>query len=141
AVAPAAWAQGLGSPGPERPMPAFGQQLKEPVEPKGGPELYIIVLPRDSTRQIEMSTKELIAEFRSENPKIVKVQALLDNPRAVLVTGVGPGSTRVYITDIKKNTESFEVRVPLDEEADREAKRSALLEQIHRAVPTANVEV
>src|SRR5438477_6784925 len=102
ALALAATAQGQ--------APGFGQQFKELADPKdakvGGPELYIIVLPRDSTRQIEMSTKELIAEFRSENPKVVKVQALLDNPRAVLVTGVGPGSTRVYITDVKKNTES-----------------------------------
>jgi pilus assembly protein CpaC len=119
-------------------MPGFGQV---PPAPQPAPDLYIIVLPRDSTRQIEMSTKELIAEFRSENPKVVKVQALLDNPRAVLVTGVGPGATRVYITDVKKNSESFEVRVPLDEEADRESKRRELLEQIRRAVPTANVDV
>jgi len=126
-------------------LPGFGQQLKDGGDAKGGakevPEPYLLLLAKDSTRQIEMSTKELIAEFRSENPKVVKVQALLDNPRAVLVTGVGSGSTRVFITDVKKNTESLEVRVPLDEEADREAKRKDLLEQIRAAVPTASVDV
>jgi hypothetical protein len=106
-LAHTASAQGLDRP------PGFGQQIGGP---KDVAEPYILVLPKDSTRQIEMSTKELIAEFRSENPRVVKVQALLDNPRAVLVTGVGPGNTRVYITDVKKNTESLEVRVPLDEE-------------------------
>ena len=104
-------------------------------------EPHVLVLPKDSTRPIEMSTKELISEFRSENPRVVKVQALLDNPRAVLVSGVGPGSTRVFITDVKKNTESLEVRVPLDEEAEREAKRLEIIEQIHRSVPTAAVDV
>jgi pilus assembly protein CpaC len=134
-LAHTASAQGLDRP------PGFGQQFGDPKGVKEVAEPYILVLPKDNTRQIEMSTKELIAEFRSENPRVVKVQALLDNPRAVLVTGVGPGNTRVYITDVKKNTESLEVRVPLDEEADRENKRRELLEQIHRAVPTASVDV
>lgn len=139
-LAPAASAQGQ--------LPAFGQQIKDfgdVKDAKGGAkeaqEPYILILPKDSTRQIEMSTKELITEFRSENPKVVKVQALLDNPRTVLVTGITPGSTRVYITDAKRNSESLEVRVPLDEEADREAKRRELIEQIRKAVPTASVDV
>ncbi len=137
-------AQAVTAQGADRQLPGLAQQpfpddakapAKDPAEP------YILVLPKDSTRQIEMSTKELISEFRSENPRVVKVQALLDNPRAVLVTGVTPGSTRVYITDSKKNSESLEVRVPLDEEAEREAKRREFLDQIHRAIPTATVDV
>ncbi len=131
-----------------RALPGFSQQVKDfnevkdgRVGPKETADPYVLLLPKDSTRQIEMSTKELIAEFRSENPKVVKVQALLDNPRAVLVSGMSSGSTRVYLTDSKKNTESLEVRVPLDEEADREAKRHELIEQIQKAVPTARVDV
>src|SRR5438105_7221563 len=117
------------------------QQVKDGALAKEAPEPFILILPKDSTRQVEMSTKELITEFRTENPKVVKVQALLDNPRAVLVSGVAAGSTRVYITDSKKNTESLEVRVPLDEDADREAKRRELIDQVRRAAPTASIDV
>ena len=144
ALAQGAAAQGL-LPGQEPQLPGGVQQPKDVGMPKGVAkevtDTFVLVLQKDSTRQIEMSTKELITEFRSENPRVVKVQALLENPRAVLVTGIGPGSTRIYLTDAKRNTESLEVRVPLDDEADREAKRRDLLEQIRRAVPTANVDV
>ena len=148
-------AQAVSAQGANRQLPGFAQQpftdgAKAPL--KDGAEPYILVLPKDSTRQIEMSTKELISEFRSENPKVVKVQALLDNPRAVLVTGLAPGATRVYITDNKKNSESLEVRVPADDEELRraeeeknkregEVKKKRLTELIHQTVPTAVVSV
>lgn len=136
ALAPMASAQR-----PEQ-LPGLGQNLAGGAkEPKAAPEPVILILPKDSTRQVEMSSKELIAEVRSENPRVVKVQTLLENPRAVLLTGIGAGITRVYITDTKRNTESLEVRVPQDEEAEREARRRDLLEQIHKAVPTASVDV
>ncbi len=132
--------------GQEPQWQGFGQQISgnakdAKVGAKEAGDLIILVLPKDSTRQIEMSTRELITDIRSENPKVVKIQALLDNPRAALVTGIAPGTTKVFLTDAKKNTEWLDIRVPLDEEADREAKRNELLDQIHKAVPTASVDV
>jgi pilus assembly protein CpaC len=134
--------------GEEPAWQGFGQQITDggvAKDAKGGAkeatDMIILVLPKDSTRQIEMSTRELITDIRSENPKVVKIQALLDNPRAALVTGIAPGTTKVYLTDAKKNTEWLDIRVPLDEEADREAKRRELLDQIQKVVPTAKVDV
>jgi pilus assembly protein CpaC len=132
--------------GQEPQWQGFGQQITgnakdAKVGAKEAGDLIILVLPKDSTRQIEMSTRELITDIRSENPKVVKIQALLDNPRAALVTGVSPGTAKVFLTDAKKNTEWLDIRVPLDEEADREAKRNELLDQIRKAVPTAAVDV
>ena len=118
------------------PVLANNKDFNEVKDGRGGPketaEPYILLLPKDSTRQIEMSTKELITEFRSENPRVVKVQALLDNPRAVWSPACRRAAPGSIITDSKKNTESLEVRVPLDEEADREAKRRELLDQIQK---------
>ena len=159
-------AQAVTAQGVDRQLPGFAQQpniADGKVAAKDATEPYILVLSKDSTRQIEMSTKELISEFRSENPTVVKVQALLDNPRAVLVTGVNPGSTRIFLTDVKKNVESMEVRVLRGDEeqaveaaaarkretearlaADRQesvVKTRHLLDLIRKNVPTANVEV
>src|ERR1022692_3101662 len=79
--------------GQDQQWQGFGQQISGGgKDAKGGvkeaADLIILVLPKDSTRQIEMSTRELITDIRSENPKVVKIQALLDNPRAALVTGI-----------------------------------------------------
>ena len=145
AVAQTASAQGPEGPGADRQAPGFGQQFKELGDPKGGarevPEPYILVLPKETTKQIEMSTKELIVEVRSDNPKVVRVQSLLENPKAVLVTGVGPGTARVELTDVKKNKESLEVRVPFGDEEERDYKLRTLREQIRKFVPSASVEI
>jgi pilus assembly protein CpaC len=159
-------AQAVTAQGVDRKLPGFAQQpniADGKGAPKDASEPYILVLSKDSTRQIEMSTKDLISEFRSENPTIVKVQALLDNARAVLVTGVNPGTTRIFLTDAKKNVESMEVRVLRGDEelvaeqaaarrretdarirADQEekiVKTKHLMDLIRKTVPTANVEV
>jgi pilus assembly protein CpaC len=139
-----AFAQGIPSP-LDRQTAGFGQQFKELGDPKGA-TTYIIEILKDTTRRVEMSTKELIAEVRSENPNVVRVQALLDNPRAVLVTGVAAGVTRVFITDVKKNTESFDVSVREQNDEDVRFEQNAryvrenLQKAIREAVPTATVE-
>lgn len=129
--------------GPGQPFAGFGQQVVNggAKEAKAATEPAVLVLPKETTRKIEMSTKELIQEVRSENPKVVKVQTLIDEPRAILVIALSPGTSRVFLTDVKKNTESLEIRVPQGDEEEREAKRRDLLEQIHKAVPTAVVDV
>jgi pilus assembly protein CpaC len=148
-LAQTASAQGtVGSP-LDRQTAGFGQQFKELGDLKDakGATPYVIEMTKDTTRRVEMSTKELIAEVRSENPNVVRVQALLDNPRAVLVTGVAAGITRVFITDVKKNTESFDVSVrELNDEDvrwEQQARyvRESLQKAIREAVPTSSVEV
>jgi pilus assembly protein CpaC len=126
---------GLVAAGPARAQEAVPGPAAVPMAPGA------IIVPVNGTKMVEMSTKLLIREVRVENPKIVRVQTLLENPRAVLLTGISPGTTRVWLTDEKKNTETFEVVVPSGEEvAAREAARR-LLDLIRRTVPTAAVDV
>ncbi|MBI3411834.1 MAG: pilus assembly protein N-terminal domain-containing protein [Planctomycetes bacterium] len=101
----------------------------------------VLVLQTNATKQVSMSTNALLTSVAVENPKVCRVQTMLENPRAVLITGLNPGSTRVTLTDDKKNTESFEVRVLADEETAREQQRKDLIELIRKAVPTASVGV
>src|SRR5438552_3975278 len=74
----------------------------------------ILVVPINSTKQVEMSKGQIISTVRNENPKVARVAALLENPRAVLITGLTECVTRVHLTDKDKNTEVFDVQVPSD---------------------------
>ncbi|MCI0643058.1 MAG: pilus assembly protein N-terminal domain-containing protein, partial [Gemmataceae bacterium] len=121
------------------------QEQKKPEQPpkEEGPaaEDVVLVVPIGTTKTVQMSSKEVISVVSNENPKVARVQTIIENPRAVLITGLTPGTTRVTLTDAKKRSESFEVRVPSGEAENREQKRKELLEYIRKAVPTAAVEV
>lgn len=128
---------------PLQQAPAIQQVAAQPAAQPGdkGEAPPLLILPTGETRELRMSSNQIIAEARSENPKVARIQASSLEPRAVLVTGQAAGTTRIFLTDVKKNTEVLEVRVLPDEAVQREQQRKELLEQLRRVVPTAAVEV
>ncbi|MBX9679701.1 MAG: pilus assembly protein N-terminal domain-containing protein [Gemmataceae bacterium] len=129
---------------------AFSQELPPPVKGPGplepvpgkGPEanVSIMVLQINATKMIEMSKKQVISEVRVENPKVARVQSIIDNPRAVLVTGLAPGTTRLVLSDANKTSEALDIRVSTDDEIVREQLRKDFLDMVRKAVPTAAVD-
>ncbi len=104
-------------------------------------EATVLVVPINTTKQVEMSKKQLIETVRVENPKVAKVTVMMENPRAVLVTGVAEGTTRVFLTATDKSTEHFDVMVPSDAAKLLEQARQQALILIRRTVPTASVDL
>src|SRR6266705_480104 len=71
----------------------------------------VIPVQVNQTREVTMSKKQLIAEVRNENPKICRVQSIIGNPKAVLITGLMPGVSRFVFTDRDKKTETYDITV------------------------------
>ncbi len=115
---------------------------QEPPPPgaEAAGQVSVISVPINTTKRIEMSNKEIIKEVRNENPKVVRVQSIVDDPRAVLVTGLGVGTSRLTFIDVNKKVENLDVRVPDQSGAELDARRAKLLEVIHATVPTAVVD-
>src|SRR5262245_803455 len=101
----------------------------------------VIPVQVNQTREVTMSKKQLIAEVRNENPKICRVQSIIGNPKAVLITGLMPGVSRVVFTDADKNSETFDVSVTTEDRAIREQLRKEFLEQMAKTVPGAKLDV
>lgn len=118
--------------------PAAAQEALPPPQQQsvGGVEVAV-----GNTRRVEMSKKQIIREVRNENPKVARVSSLPDDPRAVLVTGLAAGTTRLTFVDAEKHTELLDVRVPDESEAQTERLRAKALALIRQAVPTAVVDV
>ncbi len=139
ACALTAAAQGL-TQGPPQGLPPSLPSGPPPQE-AAPPSASVLLVPMNTTKQVEMSTKQRIVEVRNENPKVCRVQSLLENPNAVLITGLVAGTSRVTLTDINRKTEILDVTVPSDADVARENARKELLDLLHRAVPTATVDV
>lgn len=107
--------------------------------PEGGAS--VLIVPVNQTRTVEMSTKKPIMEVRTDNPKIASVKTVIGDPTRVMVTGLSNGSTMVTLIESKDRSETFEVRVPADDEVVRQENRRKLLELIRQSVPTAAVDV
>jgi pilus assembly protein CpaC len=101
----------------------------------------VLVVPVGQTRTVEMSTQKPIKEVRADNPKVASVKPIIGDPTRVLVTALSTGNSMVSLTDADKKTETFEVRVPADDEVIRQENRRKLLELIRQAAPTAIVDV
>src|SRR5262245_8080656 len=106
----------------------------------------VIVVPPNITKTLGMSrpagaTEDpIIQKVHNENPKVVRVTSILDDPRHVLVTGLTPGTSRLTFTGKDMREEVLEVRVPSDEEPIREEQRKDFLAAVKRAAPTANID-
>jgi pilus assembly protein CpaC len=81
-----------------------------------------------------MSKLQILKEFKSDAPLIVRVDPVKNDPRKVLLTsGKDPGTTLVYLKDEKDVVEVFQVTVETDVD---------LLRRILRNIfPTANIQV
>lgn len=124
---------------------AAGGTAQEPVPPPPpGADVVgqvgVLTVPINTTKRIEMSSKDIIKEVRNENPKVVRVQSIVDDPRAVLVTGLSVGTSRLTFVDVNKKVENLDIRVPDQSGAELDARRARILEIIRATVPTAVVD-
>ena len=137
---------------------AQAQDLGQPVIPiqakveKDAQGSKVLLIPINVTKTIGMARAPgakddpIIEKVHNENPKICKVQAIFNDPRHILVTGVGAGTSRITISGYDDPTtkmireEFIDIRVSSDDDQIREQLRRDLMEQLKKAVPTANVE-
>lgn len=130
----------LASLAPAALAPGFGTRARA-QEPVGVPTTPLVTIPQGEFRQVQMSLKQNIREARSENPKVVKLFSDPERPNVITVKGESPGTTKVYLTDEKKNTEVFDVRVITPGEKTPAEKRKEFLDLVSRVYPTASVHV
>src|SRR5581483_9778421 len=116
------------------------EPLPPPAAPGEAGPVGVLTVPVNTTKRVEMSSKEIIKEVRNENPKVVRVQSIVDDPRAVLVTGLSLGSSRLTFVDVNKKVEQLDVRVPDQSNIELETRRVKLLEMIKATVPNAVVD-
>src|SRR5688572_24380237 len=87
-------------------LSTFGAGTASAQQPKelAGPGTPVLVVPINTTKRVNMSKKQQIAVVQNENPKVCRVQAIADDPTAVLITGLAAGTSRVTFTDAAKNS-------------------------------------
>jgi pilus assembly protein CpaC len=91
-----------------------------------------LVVAINGTKRLSMSPKRPIRSVVNEKENVARVQAIVDDPTAVLVVGLQAGSTHVTMTDTAGQQEVVEVVVEFDIDVVRAV--------LKRAFPTANVE-
>ncbi len=88
----------------------------------------------------------IIEKAQNENPKICRVQAIFNDPRHILVTGISPGTSKITLTGYTdanmkdRRDEVIEIRVPSDDEPVREQLRKDFLELVRKTAPTATID-
>ena len=137
------WSAGLLAQAPDAPvLPVPGK-----LDGNNVTAVRALVIQVNSTKTLGMTrapgaTEDpLIAKVHNEDPKVVKVQSIVDDPRHVLVTGIAGGLSRLTFTSRDGKEEEIDVRVPFDDERLREQQRKDFLVQVRKAVPTANIDV
>jgi pilus assembly protein CpaC len=122
------------------------QEGKENLPEPAKVEVKSLVIQANITKTLGMSRPKdatedpIIKTVHNENPRVVKVQSIIDDPRHVLVTGVAPGMSRITFKSAEGKEEAFDVRVPSDDEPLREQQRADFLAAVKKAVPASNVE-
>ena len=108
--------------------------------------LRVLKITKDQTKTLGMIRADgamedpLIAKVHNENPKVVKVQSIIDDPRHVLVTAIAEGKSRLTFTTREGKEEAVDVLVPTGDADLREQQRKDFLEQVKKAVPSAIIE-
>jgi pilus assembly protein CpaC len=114
----------------------FGPFLVQPVHAQPEQPTTKVYLPINGTELVQMSKYQLIQEFKSEDPRIARVERApgADSLRKVAVlAGNTPGTTLVTLTDEAKNVERFQIIVETYVEQLRRVLRNVF--------PTANLTV
>ena len=112
-----------------------GVALAQPPAPPAPPTAARgagLIVPIGTSKPIQMTTKRNIARVDNPKPNVVRVQAVIDDPRSVLVTGLEAGVTQITLTDDMGARETIEVLVQSDVEYLRSVLRTA--------APTANIQ-
>lgn len=102
------------------------------VAPPPQPNPNAIIVAINGTQRLGMRTGKALRTAVNEKENIARVQPVQGDATRVLITGLEPGITRVTLTDVDGNTESFDIVVQFDVEY--------LKSLLKRAVPTANVQ-
>src|SRR5262249_34685337 len=94
--------------GPAPPQPPGGDQ--PPAEqPRGKSNALIVAI--NGTKRLAMTPKRVIRSVINEKENIARVQAIVDDPGAVLVVGLQAGSTKITMTDNAGVKEEVEIIV------------------------------
>lgn len=100
-------------------------------------------VPRDKNGE---PNYPLIAHAHSENPNVVAITHDRTNPKVVLITGKGPGKTRIFLSDDIKEPfkEAVDIYIPSGREthfADfMEKQKKRFNDLVRDTFPTANVQ-
>jgi pilus assembly protein CpaC len=133
-------------------LPHFAS-AQEPAKDGDGKDSKILVAVINVTKTVGMSKapgatdEPIIEKVQNENPKVVRIQSIFNDPRHVLITGLAPGTSRVTFTGYTdpnmkdRHDEVFEVRVVSDDSILREQLRKDFLTLVKKVAPTANVDV
>src|SRR5205814_4449405 len=98
--------------------------------PRGRSNALVVAI--NGTKRLSMTPKRVIRSVLNEKETIARVQAIVDDPAAVLVVGLQAGSTKVTMTDNAGIKQEIEVIVQIDIDVVKTVLRQAF--------PTANVE-
>lgn len=121
-----------------------------PAEGKDGAKVIVAVV--NITKTIGMTKRPgaadepIIEKVQVENPRVVRVQSIFNDPRHVLVTGLAPGTSRVTFSGYTdpamkdRREEVFEIRVISDEAMVRQKLRDDFLALVRKTAPTANID-
>src|SRR5262245_6906900 len=111
--------------------PAQPEVAPQPAAtPLGRANALIVAI--NGSKRLSMTTKRPLRSVVNEKENIARVQAIADDPTAVLVVGLQAGSTHVSLTDDQGRKEEDEVVVDFDIDVVKAV--------LKRAVPTASVE-
>jgi pilus assembly protein CpaC len=123
-----------------------------PPQPLGAKDIKSYTLQINITKTFGMTRAPgaaddpILEKAQNENPKIVRVQIIQNDPRHILVTGVSPGTSRLTLTGYTDPTgkdrhdEIIEIRVPSDDEPVREQQRKDFIDLVRKTAPTASVD-
>jgi len=90
-----------------------------------------VVIAINGSTQLSMSSKKPLRTAVNDKDTVVRVQESASDPTSVILVGLTAGSSRVVLTDVDGNSESFDVIVQLDIDAVKSV--------IRLTFPTANV--
>src|SRR5438445_701854 len=118
-----------------------GIAFAQPPAPGGAPppgRIAALIVPIGSTQKVQMVSKRNVAKADNPKPTVARVQAVHDDPKSVLVTGLEPGVTQVTLIDEAGTKEIIDVIVQFDVENVRTTLRQAVPTAALQLLPTAN---
>jgi pilus assembly protein CpaC len=138
-------------PNKDAPPPAIqGGGVVVPIEGKDGGKIIVSVINLTKTvgmtRAPGATEDPIIEKVQNENPRVIRVQSIFNDPRHVLITGLTAGTSKVTFTGYTdaamkdRHDEVFEVRVVSDDALMREQLRKDFLALVKKTVPTANID-
>ena len=105
-----------------------------PVPSDNSRDVPVVMMAAGTTQTYQMSSNENLKKVENPNGKVLNVQKMSGNPKAVLFEAIAPGRTRVLLQDQKDRIEYVDVIIVSDRVKD-------LRDLIQRSVPNASVTV